>query len=59
MVISSRQTERGSGINKSILRILAKHKYYPYRINLYQDLHDTDFEKSCYIFSVSAAPNAH
>jgi len=43
--ISSRQIERELGINKgSILRILAKHKYHPYRINLYQDLHGTDFE---------------
>jgi len=43
--ISSRQIERESGINKrSILRILAKHKYHPYRINLHQDLHGIDFE---------------
>jgi len=43
--ISSRQIERKSGNNKrSILRILVKHKYHPYRINLHQDLHGTDFE---------------
>jgi len=43
--ISSRQIERESGINKrSILRILAKHKYHSYRINLLQDLYGTDFK---------------
>jgi len=48
--ISSREIERESNINKrSTLRIFAKHEYHPYRINLHQDLHDTDFE-NCVTF---------
>jgi len=42
--INSRQIERESDINKRSILILTKHKYHPYRIDLHQDFHGTDFE---------------
>ncbi|CAK9814796.1 hypothetical protein ANTQUA_LOCUS8218 [Anthophora quadrimaculata] len=42
--ISPRQIERESGIGRrSVLRILARHIFYPYHISVHQNLHGTDF----------------
>jgi len=42
--ISSRTISRTSGISqRSVLRILNQHKFYPYRISLHQDLRGNDF----------------
>ena len=43
---SSRQMEKKSGIiQRSVLRILHQHKFYPYRMSLHQDLYKNDFLK--------------
>ena len=43
--ISSRQIERELDISqRSVLRILAQHKFHPYHMHLHQELHGTDFE---------------
>lgn len=42
--VSTRQLHRDSGISRdSIRRILHHHKYHPYHISLYQELHGDDF----------------
>ena len=43
--ISSRAIARGSGISqRSVIRILHRHKFHPYHISLHQVLHGNDFE---------------
>jgi len=43
--VSSRQIERDLGISqRSVLRILKRHKFHPYHICLHQELHGDDFE---------------
>jgi len=42
--IRSRQNVSQELIKRSMLQILAKYKYHPYRINFHQDLHGTNFE---------------
>ena len=44
--VSSRQLERDSGISqRSVLRLLKRHKFHPYHISLHQALHGDDFQK--------------
>lgn len=42
--VASRQIERASGISqRSVLRILHRHKFHPYHVSLHQGLHGMDF----------------